>query len=249
MTLKVIEAQLAPTKARYYALLAQLPITVTKHAAFDASGQRGTRTDYRLKGVKRVSRFSAEAAAPLSLVPQRGPSTVTLSEDAEPTDGGFDTSEPSVERSWVAPFVTKCESFDENNVSYMGECATEAEIDAAITEYIAISSDVQLMETETSQAGGEFESWCETNEAECWISLDRGPSANRDRVYGRAEGNYATSVAAWLSASSWTYLFVVSAAAPGIGTVAVGIGLMAVAAGYVWVKAGELNACWDIRAR
>lgn len=218
--LTVYDALQAPTPAAYFEFIRKLPVQVRISNGLSAEGRPGTSKEFWVDGRPRAKTFRVHSETPTTVARVRGPFV-----DSDDFGGVHAiTNTPT------------CTYTDPNEVFWSGECATVAEVDAAIATMLALESSVdntqaEVASTKADYCGappGSYDSYCYDTE----FQAHGGPAL--DCV---AEGFWAASAVLGYVGSLLYLEAAVTAPLP-VATAVIASGTVALGAAAAVVAAG-----------
>lgn len=226
----VLDALSADSEAEYHKIVARLGVTLKRSRARDEAGRAAVRTDYAVDGKTLVSRTTTMTVAQNSEAPQGGPSAeVAASNPAE------------------------CEWTDEDGYYWLGECASQQQIDDATAILAATNADFNDVVVD---AANDI-SYCQQVFDGCWETNDPfalehqargGPSADGTWCAVPSDKCYTQTVSLGLTMASYfrqAYKLgaLVTAIAPPAGAILDTVFGLAVVAGGAYLAGRALSAC------
>jgi hypothetical protein len=216
LSLQVVDALGASTRQEFHARIQKLPIVLRKTPAEDALGRPGIRTEYLLYGMVRATRFQPSGDQRSTEFRSEAPLSILETAPAALSSGG-----PSaVDDHPPLSLEEDCEYSDDEY--FYGECATQQDIDDAVSAFVGMDSEAQGITNEVNQAVADNCNGPHPNEM-CW------ESTHDDQQQFRLGGPSANESEGRTSCASKGYAF----AGAGVGYI--------VAAAKLWGVIGAVN--------
>jgi hypothetical protein len=195
MTLKVLDALSATNDEGFRAAVHGLPVAITTVASKDRYGRSGVLKSYQVRGKLRLRQFTVDpgeilATESRATLARSGSESVMLEKGA----GGGPVAGAQIDDCW-----------DDVNQVY-DVCATEEEIDEALTMVLASEVEAQDMVSEFGDETAEFETWCVENPELCapppsrataleWVDLNPFNFEPRPDALTESDGPFWTDAA------------------------------------------------------
>jgi hypothetical protein len=139
MTLQVLHALEAPTKAEYSRRIGELPVRVDAKATVGEDGRVSTRKDYFIANELRLTTFESP----------RAPAATYTQLEEQPLSG---PNAAALDAGWDGPL--NCEYIDEEGALWSGPCATPQELQEAMTTYVVLEAEGEVAYDEYEYARG-----------------------------------------------------------------------------------------------
>ena len=226
MMLTIVDAITATSDDEFHLKIQSLPIQIVRHIRAKRDSVVGIEVEYRLRGVLKARTFRAvetelKRGAAMLAPPENAAENATIQL------GGPSDSFPTTR-------AITCQYYTPDAVLIEGECATQQEIDDALTTLIALDAEIAGAQATVATSSSEY---CSSHAADCatWEQDDAasvgGPRAEAAAPLYASLANYSfDSIDEALGAGHVTHLMVARGCASAVWGYVASLGAFGVAA-------------------